>query len=304
MVKVFDDEVTLPATGSDVWVDIELDVPFEYNAAQNLVIGVYRKTTGSIAGIALDAFRRDSAGSGVYRSLRLDDTNPISQGTGTQNVHIPNIKLQFGEGSGVAPDPIELVSPENRDYDVERDVLFTWKYNDGFVPESLKIVLDTKFPPEAEYVITDLTTPEYEHDVELAEDTTYYWQIVAIYDGDKEEKSAVWSFSTGANVSAILLYPGNNSSAIPVKPTFEWEALEEYEIVQYVIYLGKTSELPDLPAVGWIEFDDFDEYEEDGVFYWEYTGNLDYFTTYHWYVIAELSNGSKMPVRVKMREGN
>ena len=104
MVKVFDGMVNIPA--GPVWIEIELDTPFLYNNADNLVIAVDENTSGWDSGSFLGTWTDDNRSIGAY-----DDWNnydPDYPPAGYPVDGFPNTRLYLSE---TGPPPQLGVNP-------------------------------------------------------------------------------------------------------------------------------------------------------------------------------------------------
>ena len=116
MVQVFDGHLALPAIPG--WIEIDLDVPFVYNNADNLVIGVYEVSSGYEEGHTARFFY-NTATPGQNRSIRYFEynyqpgENPPS--LGILEAAYPNLLIWFAQ----PPDaPALNLSPSSLDFGI------------------------------------------------------------------------------------------------------------------------------------------------------------------------------------------
>ncbi len=134
LTLVYDGSYSVSSTKG--WYSITFDTPFYYNNTDNLVIGVYEKTSGYHS--ASDEFYTDDGG--AYRVLTYyddwTDPDPASPPTADyRSVWTPSLKLKL-EPAG-SPLPISLVSFTGTALEEHLSVLLKWitaseKNNDYF----------------------------------------------------------------------------------------------------------------------------------------------------------------------------
>jgi hypothetical protein len=113
MTLVFDGEVTIP--DSSGWVEILLDIPFEYNNSDNLVIAVDENTDGYAGGESVYFYGTEfSTSRGIKYYDDVTNPDPASPPTADQLVDgIANIRLQLED---LPTGPLFRVNPTSKDF--------------------------------------------------------------------------------------------------------------------------------------------------------------------------------------------
>ena len=97
--------------------------------------------------------------------------------------------------------------PEDNSEDWEIDVDLQWAFSSEKYPDSLKFNLilyesDLLFEVETYSELSDTVV----HVADLSFETTYFWQVEAIYEEEVVHRSEVWSFSTKAHPEMTIFY--------------------------------------------------------------------------------------------------
>lgn len=177
------------------------------------------------------------------------------EGLGGNNLYIDDFEIS-GQYSG----DLLLRRPENGNRGMAKDVLLDWK-SAGIV-DSYEYELDTKSDFSSGNVITGTTdfintNPNNEDTEVLIEDlelnTTYYWRVRYIQDGNPSEWSDTWNFAvddTGLGTerikaeSNIKVYPNPTNGLVNVESDLPIESAEILDLTGRNVYnyngLGET----------------------------------------------------------------
>jgi hypothetical protein len=205
---------------------------------------------------------------------------------------------QFTTRPNRAPTQPTSASPADNQIQVSLDADLSWSASD---PEGCSLTYDVYFEAEDktpdQLVCHDITSSVCDLGT-LAEDTLYYWQVVAS-DGELETHGPVWKFSTGdflvrLFVPIILLAEGNPPPYLPTNPSpthtstgvaldvaLSWVGGDpEGEDVTYTVYFEAGNPSPVSLLCTDISVTTCDP------------GNLANETTYYWQVVAEDARGA------------
>ncbi|PQJ31422.1 hypothetical protein BST92_05570 [Nonlabens arenilitoris] len=190
LTQVYSGGITVTAPGTDEWITITLDTPFNYSNTNNLIVAVdeNRASYDSIS----DDFHTSSVTTNRSIYYRSDSTNPdpASPPTGTMLSYIPNIIL--GGIQQACPDVFSLTATgitatsANLGWTVTgSEVLWDIEFGaDGFTQGTGTIVAANSNP----YTLNTLT-----------ESTDYDYYVRANCGGDVSAWAGPFSFSTPAS---------------------------------------------------------------------------------------------------------
>ncbi len=186
------------------------------------------------------------------------------------------------------PGSFNLSSPPDSNSATSLRPTFDW--TDSIDPDpgdtvgySLLIDTDNLFPAPITY--TDISASEFTLSTPLANNTTYYWKVIAKDLCNQETESAeTFNFTTVVECSTSpnafsLTSPANGSTDVSITPTFDWEDAIDPDVGDAVTYTLQidTSDLFPAPT----EFTDLTEST------YTMTTALANGTTYYWRVIAK-----------------
>jgi|GEM_PF-2932831 len=198
-----------------------------------------------------------------------------------------------GDGDGGVecnnyPGSFNLSSPPDSNSATSLQPYFDW--TDSIDPDSgdtvsysLLIDTDSLFPAPTTY--NDISASEFNLTTPLANNTTYYWKVIAKDLCDQEtESDDVFNFTTVVACSTSpnsfsLVSPAHGSTNVSLTPTFDWEDSIDPDVGDAVTYTLQvdTSDLFPAPT----EFTDL----VDSTY--TMTSSLANGTTYYWRVIAK-----------------
>ncbi len=201
MTLVYDGPMKMEQAAESYWLDLELAEPFEYDASENLVIGVFsdddRDLGNALNDISFYATSRDENLSLFwYGEDEVDPAN--APGNGYTWAELPDIRLTYGEDDEeIEPGVPVLSSPANEAGDIDADdVVLTWKNPADADSVQLQVSVDSGFDGDlivSSHLYSD--SESYGLD-ELDEQTTYYWRLRAWQEGVTGDWSDTWSFTT------------------------------------------------------------------------------------------------------------
>jgi len=125
-----------------------------------------------------------------------------------------------------------LVSPADYAQSVPvNNVNLTWKRPSG-PATAYDVYIGTSSNPSYDGTVTGTSvTKSFDYE------TTYYWRVVAVYNGVIGETSATRRFTTAANPPAVTLdSPGDNAIDVPIRPTFTWNTTGSGTVSGFHIY--------------------------------------------------------------------
>jgi len=185
--------------------------------------------------------------------------------------------------------PVEvplLLSPGAGARDVSLNPLFQWSAVDGAEEYELTVSGDVYFND----LVIDRTggyalpVTAWESDISLEYDTTYYWRVRAVVDGDYSAWSAVGAFSTESMEVIdqtigipLLLSPAAGDEEISLNPLFQWDAVDGAEEYELVVSKEVTFESLVIDRTGRYALP---------VTAWQSNIGLNYNSTYYWRVRA------------------
>jgi hypothetical protein len=199
MTKVFEGTVTFTNAGEGNWVNIPLDIPFEYDGSSNIVIAV-QHTTGSY--LNNDYLFKTHSASGktlyVYRDSEAYDVNNLPSG----NTLSSRNNIRFFIGDPVAcPMPSAVTVSNVTPY----GATVTWSSNDEQSGYEYVIVPEgSTFESETIETVSDTTITF----TELADGTNYTFYLRANCGSDNSNWASV-SFKTLCLPSSTLPYTMN-----------------------------------------------------------------------------------------------
>lgn len=136
-------------------------------------------------------------------------------------------------------EPPVLLAPADGAVDVVLEPRLQWQSSNGAVSYSALLSDDDAFSnvvfdePYIENTFVNVET--------LQEGTTYYWKIAANTPDDEKKWSEVRSFTTLRYLTPLVVYPPDEETDVPLKPTFEWE--ENENAIGYAIRCYQDEEL-------------------------------------------------------------
>lgn len=212
LTLVYEGELEMEETGEAYWLDLELEQPFEYDAGENLVIGVFsdddRDLGDAMPGIRFYSTDRDEPLSLFwYGEEEVDPEN--AAGNGYNWRELPDIRLTFGEADDdpgvVEPGIASLTNPENGAENLTAgDVVLEWEHPAEADSVELQVAEHSEF--EGDLAVSAVLeggseSGTYEPD-DLQDEMTYYWRIRVWEEDTVGEWSDTWSFSTGIPTAA------------------------------------------------------------------------------------------------------
>ena len=161
MFQVFNGTINFTNAGTDNWVNIPFDIPFEYDGTSNIVVAVLNNT-GSYVTSSNPTFNVHSAsGKSLYLYNDSSPYNMNSLGSGTVGSERNNIRFLVGEPI-VCPMPTHLTVTNVTD----QGAVISWSSNDNhngyelvLVPEGSTLNNETPVTlNDTFYVATELTS--------------------------------------------------------------------------------------------------------------------------------------------------
>ncbi|PID27622.1 MAG: hypothetical protein CSB55_08085 [Candidatus Cloacimonadota bacterium] len=126
LTMVYTGNVTIPA--EEGWIEIDLDVPFEYNNTDNLVIAVKKNYSSPSLSWVFYNFETDENRSLVYGSYNEPD--PANPPGGSLQSFVPNIRFETGD---IAQESILTLIPNITDKQFEEQTLDQTPQQQNFI---------------------------------------------------------------------------------------------------------------------------------------------------------------------------
>lgn len=176
--------------------------------------------------------------------------------------------------AGLIVEPPVLIFPEDNSTNVSLNPVFKWS-STGADKYNIQLSLDENFTEPVKILINDITDTIFEMPGKLAANTKYYWRANSVRQTTISSWSNYRTFTTtsGIAVKPDLLFPGNNTVNIPLKPNFKWEQIDKFNTAAYHLLISKYQSFEPLSYSVWVNTDKSDttlesELEPDTKYYW------------------------------------
>jgi hypothetical protein len=189
---------SMSVTSQDQWLTFNLDTPFHYNNADNLVIAWDENTQGYHS--SNDQFYNTSTintRSLVYKS---DSTNPDPQNppAGQTKSAFPNINLLLAQSDEIYPSLPIVISPANNEINYELEYPLEW--TNGVNTDYINLIVGNSADLTDAETFTNVQSPFFfEHQY----NTTYYWKLQAFSSSGNSTESQIFKYTTDYGFAQI-----------------------------------------------------------------------------------------------------
>ena len=185
LTQVFSGSLEIPA--ENTWIQIPLQVPFEYNNVDNLVIAVDENRPSYNISSSFFFNTTTATSRSIHYYSDVTNPDPASPPTGTLISAIPNIQMMFTDIPTGPPLPVSLLSPEDGATGMPMNGFdLSWAWDSfGTTPTHYTLYLGQRLDnlTDAANAIYDVTNtsfnPVVEGGVDFAYGETWYWTVEA-----------------------------------------------------------------------------------------------------------------------------